>query len=301
MSNSTKEVLTAEQEAVKLITDNLFSVQKVGLHPNVEGLESPLAYGIYKTEGGSALGVVGKDYTPPSSTLLFEGLVDALIDIDSSLESLKLSYYKGERKFRFIQPIRTVTFTNAKGVAEETTLFLNLESGYDGQTKSGMYVTSERKIQVGESTVTYTTRIYGHNFSLAYKNTPGNIGKVTSMTADVVRMIESSEEIEELILKFDSYEVSDYQIKNFIKRVFGMERKDYLSWGKRKQNIFDGINQTVGMELERSGKTAYGLLNAVANWTNQSAKVGSEEDYLLVDTGRYYNDLAQKFLISTVK
>ena len=51
---------------------DLFEVTKLQLHTGLEGFNSPEAYGVFKTTGGTALGVVGKDFTPTQPQFVYK-------------------------------------------------------------------------------------------------------------------------------------------------------------------------------------------------------------------------------------
>lgn len=289
LSGVTPESLTAEMDVVTEIESRLFDTKKIQLHPNLEGFESPEAHGIYKTTGGKALGVVGRTFSPVDSKRLFKSLVTGLIENQIPLDKLKYSTLKGDSKILFSVPIKVMSFINAKGTEDATVLKLNLQSGYDGWTSTSLFITAWREICSNGMKCNVT------EFKSTFKNVKGNVGKIETLTEDIVRVISKAETYEKLLNSFNELTLSDYQVNKFIERVFGMNKKDYSLWSTRKQNTWDSINRSVGLEIERTGQTLWGALNGVTHYTNHIASTSNREEYLLVDSGEYYNNRAQKY------
>ena len=288
-NTSTIESTVAQLDVVKKIEEKLFDTKLVRLHPNIEGFDSPESYGLYKTDGGSALGVVGRTFSPINSKRLLESLVSGLIENEIPLDKLKHATMKGDSKLLFSVPIKTMSFTNAAGIVDPTVLKLNVQSGYDGWTSTSLFITAWREICSNGMKGNVT------EFKSTFKNVKGNVGKIEALTEDIVKVIAEADNYEVLLNKFNKTEISDFQVNNFIERVFGMKKKEYVLWSRRKQNTWDAINRSVGLEIERTGKTLWGVLNGVTHYTNHVASTGNRTDYLLVDSGEYFNSRAQKF------
>lgn len=283
------EGVQKEMNVIESIQEKLFDVKLLQLHPNVEGFNSPDNFGVYKTTGGESLGVVGNTYKPVNAKQVFASLTESLIDNNIGLSELKYETMKDDRKIRFSVPIKTISFKNPTGLEDETIISLNLQTGFDGRTKTSLYLSSYRLICLNGMKIRKT------EFSVAIRNTKGNTGKIECLTKDVVKIISSANNYEELMVTMNETEVTKKQQNEYIKNVFGMEAKDYKEWSTKKQNQFDAINRSVGLELDRTGRTVFGLLNGITHYTNHVASAKNRLDYILVDSGRVINENAQKF------
>jgi len=75
----------------------MFQVKKIQLHTGIEGFESPNSFGIYKTTGGNALGIVGKDYTPTQPAFLYDNFQACLVAREIDDSKMKFREIKGGR------------------------------------------------------------------------------------------------------------------------------------------------------------------------------------------------------------
>ena len=78
-----------------MTTNQLFEVTKLQLHTGLEGFDSPEAYGVFKTTGGPALGVVGKDFTPTQPQFINEAFNKCLEGKGIDIDGLKFRELKG--------------------------------------------------------------------------------------------------------------------------------------------------------------------------------------------------------------
>jgi hypothetical protein len=291
----TVEGLTTEMAHIESIREQLFTPVVLQLHSNLEGFNTPGGFGCFKPDGGDALGYVGKQYSPADPHQLFGSLLEALIENGISLSGLRYTTMKDDRKIKFTIPVKKITFMNALGVEDTTTVNLTLQTGFDGWTSTVIYASTYRLICANGMKAIQT------EFSSTFKNVKGNVGKVQAITEDVVRFIASMKDYEDNLVKLNDTKVSKVQIDRVLNKVFGMNRKDYLTWSSRKQNNFDAINKSVGLEIERTGQTAFGLMNGITHYTNHVASTKNREDYLFVDSGLEYNTKAQKEVYKIAK
>lgn len=282
----------ANMQAIK---NQLFDVVKVPLITNLEGFEAPNNFGMYKAEGGNCLGVVGKDYTPTPSKLLFEQFEDCLYDTDADFNKVKYLELKEGRKIVFEAPIKNMGFRNMVGKEDELIVKVNLSTGYDGLTKTSLFVSVYRLI------CSNGMKAWNTEFNVAFKNTQGNVGKASSLCADVAKAIDSTERYGDLIKQLNKTEVSVADTQEFLKRVLGYNNSMLDEVSTRGRNILDAVQESIAIEFSRTGATAWGLVNGITHYTNHVVNTKEDRDsYLLVGSGMKLNDTAQRVALSLI-
>ena len=286
------ETIFAEIEKVNQVRNSLFDVKKIRLHTGLEGFESPENFGIYRSTGGSALGVVGKVYEPTQPTMLFDGLIEGLSEIDNiDYNTLSYSELKGGSKIKLSVEIGKMSFVNMAGKDDELKIALNLQTGFDGTTKTSMFISVFRMICKNGM------KGWRTEMEVSVKNTLGNIGKIGALTNEVALMYNEKENFIEFIKSMNSFKVTKKHQDAFLQKVVGMNGKEYSELTTRKRNIFDAINQSCAIEMKRTGNTMWGLLNGITNYTNHVASKNDTENYIYADSGLKLNNEAQKFAL----
>jgi hypothetical protein len=273
---------------VNAIEAQLFNVVKIQLHPNIEGFNSPSAFGIYKDNGGDALGTLGKDFNPTQPKFLLDNLVPCLIDANVDLNKLTYNTFKDDKKISFRAPVKNIEFINKAKLHDITNVFVNLSTGFDGYTKTSLYLSIERLVCLNGMKATRT------EFAVSFKNTKGNFGKASAICDDVVKAIEGVTTLEEGFKRLNSVDVKVADVDTFLLKVLGYNRKDYAELNTNKRNIFDRINESLGLEMARSGNTLWGMLNGVTHYTNHIANANDRNDYVYIDSGMKMNEVAQR-------
>lgn len=283
------DTLSKEAEIIANTRENLFEVVKIQLHTGMEGFDSPESFGIYKKTGGQALGVLGKDFTPTQPHFLFDQFVDAIQDVATvELGSLTYAELKGGKKINFSANIGKLSYKNLQGKDDEMDVKVNLMTGFDGYTKTSLFVSVYRQICANGMKAWQT------ELNVAFKNTKGNVGKVNMLCEDIVKIMNSSEKYSMGIKALSKRKVSQKEQNEFIKKVTGMDMAKYSELTKRQQSTLDKINEAVAIEMKDAGATAWALLNGITRYTNHMAtKGGSVEDYIYVDSGLILNEKAQ--------
>lgn len=283
------------QSIVETIESKLFNVVKMPLITNLEGFENPTAFATYRENGGNPFGVVGNDYNPAQPKALFSMLIDSMRHNDAmDLSKLKYTEMKDGKKIRFSVPVATVGFKNLQGKFDESIVTLNLQTGFDGLTKTSLYLSTYRMICSNGMKASVT------EFQASFKNTKGNNGKAASLISDVNKQLENVTTLEEMYLAMNKAKVTDADVKKYIELVTGYNLKDKEEFSTRKSNILTQIQNSIELEFSRTGKTAFGLFNGITHYTNHSASGSDNEDYIFVDAGVKMNDNALKFALSLV-
>lgn len=260
---------------------------------------NPTHVGIYKSSGGNALGVVGKVFNPIQPKMLFSELADCLYENKiSNIDKLQYSEFKDGSKIMFKIPIKTMSFTNLRGKIDETDMFLNLCTGFDGMTKTTMSIGSYRLICLNGM------RGYKTEFAVSFKNAKGNNGKALNLIADIKKGIQGIDTFGEFLQELNSKKVVNKNVVNgFVLRALGYQDKVKEELSNRSQNIIDKLHASIELEFNRTGASLFGLLNGVTHYTNHIAEPTSltREEFINLGTGASLNDRAQELVSEMAK
>lgn len=270
------------------IAENLFDVQKVQLTAP-EGFGAPEAFGMYRTTGGQCLGVVGNTYNPTQPATLFDNLIECLDGQDVDLSKLSYSEMKGGSKIKFTAPYKTVSFKNLRGQQDESIISINLQTGYDGLTKTSLFLSMFRLVCSNGMKANAT------EFSTSFKNTTGNAHKINNLCGDVAKSLNMYNDLESIILHLNGQPVKSSDITTFVQQLTGINPTD-SDTSTRSRNIYDQIMNSIEIEIQRTGASKWGLLNGVTYYTNHVAATENRQEYILLEKGASLNNDAFKLL-----
>lgn len=247
---------------------------------------------------------MSKDYTPQQPSYLFDSFVQCLIDnTGADLTKIKYHEMKGGAKIRFEVPVKTISFKNMAGQDDENVISLNIQTGYDGNTATSLYLSLFRMVCTNGMKANVT------EFKSSFKNTIGNVGKIQVLCEDVTKAIDSSNGLVEIITKLNKVQITTERKNEFIAKVLGLKVSDLGTAEReklttRKRNILQSIEESIALEISRSGGNLWGLLNGVTHYTNHSVKTfdvtkqtneeyqNTVNQYVFAETGEKLNKLA---------
>ncbi len=284
------ENYSVQMENFAKIESQLETIVKVQLHPNIEGYNIPKSFGIYKESGGSALGVTGDVFTPTQPKLILDSLLDCSVDLS------KMTYHemKGGSKVRFQIPLKTIEFKNARQVGDVTDVSLCIQTGFDGLTKTSLYLYTHRLICTNGAKNSQT------EFAASFKNTVGNQGKLLGLCNDVSKAVQQLDDLKDLYKALDKVEINQAIVNEYLAKVANLDVNKSEEWSTRSQNIYDAINESIALELGRTGNTLFGLYNGITHYTNHVVTGSDNSDFIFVDNGAKLNDKALQFVSALV-
>lgn len=289
-----KNVVKAQNQ-IKAIENQLFTVVKTPLITNLNGFDIDEAYAMHKHTGGSQLGIVGKDFNATQPKAIFDALCDTSLQFGLDLEDLKFHEMKDGKKIRFTLPIGKVEFINPRKALDTTVVSLNIQTGFDGQTANSMYLSTYRMICANGMKASMT------EFSVKFRNTLGNEGKVIGMLDDVAKAVSQVQTLDEMYLHLNNVKVNKKAIELYIERIFGYKAADYPTLHNASKEVYDNVMTSIELEIGRTGATAFGLFNGITHYTNHVAKGHENSDYLYTEQGAKTNDKALKELLLLIK
>lgn len=276
---------------IETIKSKLFDVVKVPLITNLEGFNNPDSYSTYRSTGGEPFGTVGKDFTPTQPKLLFDEFETCLYDTDAKMKDVKYLELKGGKKIVFEAPIKTIGFKNMKGEHDEMIVKVNLATGFDGLTKTSLFISCYRMV------CSNGMKAWRTEFAVSFKNTKGNVGKASSLCYDIARATDQIDDFESYLKKLNSVQVNTEKVDEFILKTLGYNEALRSELNTAKKNILDAVQESVAIEFGRTGSTLWGLVNGITHYTNHVARADDRNDYLLVGNGLKLNDTAQKIAL----
>ena len=271
----------------------MFEVKKLQLHTGIEGFDSPASFGVYKLTGGKPLGVVGKDFTPTQPNFLNDEFVKSLEAKNYDASKVKFQEINGGRKIMISCPITEFSFVNGANLNDVTSFEVVLSTGYDGKTPTSMFINTMRLVCMNGMKAKTT------EFQVKFKNVKGNVGKTLMLVNDLDRAISSIDELKTTIKQLSKRDITPTEHRQFIKDVTGLDMDKYNDMNKGRQEIMDAINNSVAIETNRAGWTAWGMLNGITHFTNHVAKPrnGNTTDFLYANAGLFLNNKAQHFAL----
>lgn len=282
--------LSTEFEAVKNIENRLFEVVQKPLKTGDELFFSPNVFGNYRSTGGNCFGVVGKDYKPQQPKFLLESLSRCIIDAGLDLSKLEYKELRGGAKILFTVPLDPISFVNLRGKDDVTELKLNIMTGFDGLTATSLFLSTYRLICTNGMKASVT------EFKSKFKNTTGNTGKIGALCEDVFEAQARSNGLSELLQRLNEVKIDNKRRNEYLTKVLGFNTVEVNELTTRKRNILDKINESVELEISRSGGNLWGLFNGITHYTNHVVKSFENEteqtEYLYTATGGTLNDKA---------
>ncbi len=285
------------QKNIEAIKTQLFDVIKQPYKTGIKKYPNPSnAFGVYKKNGGEDawLGNVGKDFVPTQPKLLFEDFENCLYDTDAKMQDVKYIELKGGSKILFEAPIKTIGFKNLKGEQDEMIVKINLATGFDGLTKTSLFISCYRMVCANGM------KAWRTEFAASFKNTQNNIGKVSSLCDDVAKATDQINDFEAYLRKLDKVQVNQAKVDEFLLKTLEYNQSMYSELHGRKKAILDNVQESIALEFSRTGSTLWGLVNGITHYTNHVANTDDRNDYLLVGGGLKLNDKAQKVALEMI-
>lgn len=277
---------------LETVQSQLFDVKKIQLHSGLEGYDSPEMFGVYKSNGGKSLGVVGKVFEPMDLNLFMDSIVHSVeqCDINLDLNNLTFKEYKDGSKVSFELSLgKHEIETPMIGDIMET--FMRFNTGFDGLTKTSVSYRTMRLWCLNVATSPMETQ-------LSFKNTLKNHLKSAMLFCDEIwstlKLIETNNSnLKEMV----NIKYTAKMMDEFLTKVIGYNAKDYKDLTTRKRNILDKINQSVAIESQNTGNNLFSLVQGISRYTTHGMANGDEES-LLFSTANKLSVDAHKLAVS---
>ncbi len=292
--------VTGAQANLEAVENKIFDVVKLQLHPNIEGFKSPKSYGIYKGTGGDALGVMGEQFVPMQPKEFLDSIVHTVHECGANLDlnTLDFQEFKGGQQIAFTIDLPKLDFTNQAGFNDLTHNKLTFSTSYDGSKSNTISLYTWRQV------CSNGMMGWGLTSVLKGKNTIGGKAKVLTYCNEVVKLVTEAKTYGERLQGLDKIKVNPAQIEAFKLKLLGYNAQSLAGSDKaetKKLNILDRINESIALEFERTGATAFGLLQGITYYTNHeanSSKTITDEEFIRFGNGAKLNDKAQELVFA---
>lgn len=286
------KTLSADSQKLANIEARLFDVIEQSLQPvvsvgeNGEIFEAPTTKALYKSTGGKPIGEIGTRFNPQQPRVLFNAMLDGIRENEClSIDGLKFTEMRDGQRIRFEAPMGVIKFTNLRGEIDESIVTLNLQTGYDGKTKTSMYLSTFRLVCSNGMKASVT------ELECSFKNTKNSPVKVLNIIGDIQKQLKNFETLDFTYNKLNERKVTQAEIDAYVEKVSGF-KLDEVKENSKADKVLKEMYKGIEIEIERTGQTAYGLLQGITYYTNHLAKNSDNPDYIYLDSGLKTNDKA---------
>ena len=309
-----KETAKAKKN-VNAIKANLFEVVKMPLITENSIFKAPEnVFSVYRSNGGKPLSgnkSLGKDYTPMQPREFLDNIIETVRDYGANLDlsTLQFNEFCGGSKIEFRIKMHPLSFKNNKGLKDITNLEVTFSTSYDGSKSSTISLYTERLVCTNGMVRS------GLEGVLKGRNTIGGKAKILSYASEVAQLVEMTEGFKQQMQKLDKIKLTKKQVEAFKLSLLGYNRQfldesDKAEGHKKQQyEILNLLDKAIQIEFERTGATAFGLLQGVTYYTNHLASRSgiatkiepSREEYIRFNQGAKTNEKAQDLLFALLE
>ncbi len=288
------ENIAKGNENITKIENQLFDVEVKNLIVADPIFKVKEWYGVFKSTGGTQLGVVRNRFEPTQPKPVFLAFCDAILEYGLDPAKMRYREIKDGEIVRFSIDLEPINFVNKFGKADTTIPTLNLQIGLNGKTQTSMFITTLRLVCTNGAKKTFT------EFTTSFKNVKGNQGKIVGMFNDVVRCISEVDNIKEFYKKLNTVKVDDNAVKMYLGRLLELDLAKYGDFNKQKQQTIDLINNSINLEIGRTGATLFGLYNGLTHYANHEINT-KDSDSVLTGVGSRLIFKTEKLMLELAK
>jgi|TARA_R110000744_G_scaffold22119_2_gene56830 hypothetical protein len=249
--------------------------------------EAPKSTDVYRTDTGACLGTVGQIYQSIQPKDFYKAVSEGLTAANLDASNLEYFEHKDGRIISLDLKISQSVFTNRTGLKETSDLSILFKTGFGGSAASAIRVGVNRHI-------CNNACLLINGKKAMFKHTENMNAKMLITTSAIFNAIDIANNVTEYHQNLDKISVTDNDIRRFKNTMLGIKADTVIS--TKKQNQLDQLSEGMEIEMSRTGKSAYGLLQGTTYYTNHLAKAKVDRDYLHLGTGNTTNELAQKVL-----
>jgi hypothetical protein len=271
-------------------------------------------YGVFNAKTGKFLSSksMGKDFLPMQQQEFLDNILATIHErgADLDINTLQFKIYCGGSKIEFSVKMFPLSFKNNKGIDDITNMELIFSTSYDGSKSNRISLYTERLVCLNGATA---LKLEGE---LKGRNTQGGKTKILSYAKEVADIVNGATEFKEKLIALDKIKLSKKQIEAFKQSLFGFNAESLKQEIKnaetlkqnapnqsRKLAILNLIDKSIALEFNRTGETAFGLLQGVTHYTNHVANTSksiSNAEYIRFYQGAKTNDKAQEILFALI-
>jgi hypothetical protein len=279
---------------VQKIENQLFDVEMKPLivaDPNFSVVDW---YGVFKSGGGNQLGVVGNRFAPTQPRAVFMAFCDAILEYGLDTSKMRYTEVKSGEIVRFSIDLEPISYVNLRKQVDVTIPTLNLQIGLNGKVPTSMFLTTLRLVCTNGAKKSFT------EFATSFKNVKGNQGKIVGMFNDVVRCMGEVDKVSELYQVMNKVEINQDSVNTYLKRIANIDMAKYGEYNKQKQATIDLINNSIELEIGRTGATLFGFYNGITHYANHSINT-KDTDSIITGVGSRMINKVENLMLELAK
>jgi hypothetical protein len=279
---------------VQKIENQLFDVEMKPLivaDPNFSVVDW---YGVFKSVGGNQLGVVGNRFAPTQPRAVFMAFCDAILEYGLDTAKMRYTEVKNGEIVRFSIDLEPISYVNLRKQNDVTIPTLNLQIGLNGKVPTSMFLTTLRLVCTNGAKKSFT------EFATSFKNVKGNQGKIVGMFNDVVRCMGEVDKVSELYQVMNKVEINQDSVNTYLKRIANIDMAKYGEYNKQKQATIDLINNSIELEIGRTGATLFGFYNGITHYANHSINT-KDTDSIITGVGSRMINKVENLMLELAK
>jgi hypothetical protein len=279
---------------VQKIENQLFDVEMKPLivaDPNFSVVDW---YGVFKSVGGNQLGVVGNRFAPTQPRAVFMAFCDAILEYGLDTAKMRYTEVKNGEIVRFSIDLEPISYVNLRKQEDVTIPTLNLQIGLNGKVPTSMFLTTLRLVCTNGAKKSFT------EFATSFKNVKGNQGKIVGMFNDVVRCMGEVDKVSELYQVMNKVEINQDSVNTYLKRIANIDMAKYGEYNKQKQATIDLINNSIELEIGRTGATLFGFYNGITHYANHSINT-KDTDSIITGVGSRMINKVENLMLELAK
>lgn len=293
MENFLTNIAKSNQNIAK-IENQLFDVEMKPLmvaDPNFNVVDW---YGVFKSVGGTQLGIVGNRFAPTQPKAVFQAFCDAILEYGLDTEKMRYTEIKSGEIVRFSIDLDPISYVNLRKQEDVTIPTLNLQIGLNGKVPTSMFLTTLRLVCTNGAKKSFT------EFQTSFKNVKGNQGKIVGMFNDVVRCMGEVDKVSELYQVMNRVIINQEAVNTYLKRVCDIDMAKYGDYTKQKQATIDLINNSIELEIGRTGATLFGFYNGITHYANHSINT-KDTDSVITGVGSRMINKVENLMLELAK
>lgn len=284
--------VTAMDNNVKKIEKSLYDVVRMKMRgPAKKGFKSPEhAYGIYKSDGGRCLGVVGKNTVPTQPKFLLNVLLNTVMSNGMVFDLSKLTFTERQdgSRIEFTIPLPSIEVPSKLKKGDIIEQWLVFSTSYNGNQANKVQMMTKACWCDNQMVRNFTAS------SLSIRNTKNSETKIERFFYDLGEILKEVDKFKVEMFEMCKTKVNNTDIERAICRTFHVpELKDDRS--QAATNRFERMMKSMDLEIDRRGKTVFGLLQGLTHYVNHNDSFTRDNpDYISTGYGFKVNNRAQK-------
>jgi hypothetical protein len=287
---------TPDHDQVIAIKEKLFTVEALPQASPKEGYDAPKGINLYKNTGGACIGQAKDSYGILQPAEFFEAINQSLKLNNYDFDNNKIAYKtrKNGSVISFEVPLSKIDFKNAKGKDDLTRVRALFTTSFDGSTSTTYNLLTERALC---SNLVLWQELKKATYK--FKHTPKMNARALAFSKAIIESSNGVKHYEELYKALDNVEVrTEGQINKFLENLLGYEVSDLKDLHRKRLATVEGIREGWAIERARTGNTAFGLFNAVTNYTNHIQETRADIDsHIYSGAGALLNKKAEKLAV----